>query len=374
MRLLPMMLPDTAGAARRAELRYVSSDEPGIRRLRSGRAFRYVRSNGSAVRNGETLARIRSLAIPPAWKDVWICPDENGHLQATGKDARGRTQYRYHPRWREVRDEAKYHDVVAFARSLPELRRRVASDLAHPKLSKAKVLATVVRVLEYTCIRVGNDRYAASNRSYGLTTLLDRHANFRKGAVEFRFRGKGGKPYRAKLQDARLASIVKRCRDIPGQRLFQYVDDAGEYRAVTSTDVNEYLKRAMGRPFTAKTFRTWAGTLATAVLLSGTKRPHGARAGERAVRRAVERVAEELGNTVAVCRRSYVHPAIVTAFERGALERRFRPRTRSMRNGASHLLPEERAVLALLGGRTSRHRRLRRGRARRERGAQSVFK
>lgn len=366
MRLLPMMLPDTAGAVRRAELRYVSPGEPGIRRLRSGRGFRYVLPNGSTLREGETLARIRSLAIPPAWKDVWICPNENGHLQATGKDARGRTQYRYHVRWREVRDEAKYHDVVSFARSLPELRRRVASDLAHPKLSKAKVLATVVRVLERTCIRVGNERYAASNRSYGLTTLLDRHANVRKGAVEFRFRGKGGKPYRAKLQDARLASIVKRCRDIPGQRLFQYVDDAGEYHAVTSSDVNDYLKRAMGRPFTAKTFRTWAGTLGTAVLLSGTKRPRGARAGERAVRRAVESVAEGLGNTVAVCRKSYIHPAVVTAFERGALDRHFRRGTRSSRNGSSRLLPEERAVLSLLGERTSRRRRLRRGRARRD--------
>ena len=350
------MLPDTAGAVRRAELHYVASDGPGIRRVRSGKGFRYLLPNGAALKDAETLARIRHLAIPPAWKQVWICPDEDGHLQATGKDARGRTQYRYHSRWREVRDEAKYHDVVAFAHSLPKLRRRVAHDLAKRNLSKEKVLATVVRVLESTCIRVGNDRYAASNGSYGLTTLLDRHANVHKGAVEFRFRGKGGKPYRAKLEDARLASIVKRCRDIPGQRLFQYVDEAGEYRPITSTDVNDYLRRAMGRPFTAKTFRTWAATLATAVLLSGSVPPQSARRGERVVRHAVERVADVLGNTVAVCRKSYVHPAVVTAFQRGALERLFPRRTRRAPSASERLLPEERAVLGLLGRRTSRHR------------------
>jgi DNA topoisomerase-1 len=350
------MLPDTAGAARRAALHYVASDGPGIRRVRSGKAFRYVLPNGKPVKAAETLARIRRLAIPPAWKDVWICLDEDGHLQATGKDVRGRTQYRYHPRWREVRDEAKYHDVLAFAQSLPKLRRRVARDLARRTLSKEKVLATVVRVLESTCIRVGNDRYAQSNGSYGLTTLLDRHAKVQGGVVEFRFRGKGGKPYRARVQDARLAGIVKRCRDLPGQRLFQYVDDAGEFRAISSTDVNDYLRRAMGRPFTAKTFRTWAGTLATAVLLSTAERPRAGKSGERAVRRAIERVADQLGNTVAVCRKSYVHPAVVTAFQRGELGRRLPRRARGASNVRPLLLPEERAVLGLLGARTSRHR------------------
>lgn len=348
------MLPDTAGAARRAELRYVTCDGQGIRRVRRGKGFRYLLPNGAVLKDEKTLARVRRLAIPPAWERVWICPDENGHLQATGRDSRGRTQYRYHPRWREVRDEAKYHDVIAFARLLPKLRRRVAHDLARRKLSKEKVLATLVRVLECTSIRVGNDRYAASNGSYGLTTLLDRHASVRRGVVEFRFRGKGGKHHRAKVEDARLAGIVKRCRDIPGQRLFQYVDEAGECRAITSTDVNDYLRRAMGRPFTAKTFRTWAGTLGTAVLLSSTESPRGGRGGERAVRRAVERVAGELNNTVSVCRKSYVHPGVVKAFHRGALEDVLPRRARGTPNGSSLLSPAERAVVGLLGGRTSR--------------------
>ena len=350
-----VLLPDIHGAARRAELRYVDSNAAGIRRVRSGKGFRYVLPSGAPVRSSRTLARIRSLAIPPAWADVWICADEDGHLQATGRDARGRTQYRYHPRWREVRDEAKYHDVVAFAEALPRLRKRVARDLRRRKLTKEKVLATVLEVMERTCIRVGNDRYAEENRSYGLTTLLDRHARIRRGLVEFRFRGKGGKPYRARVRDGRLASIVKRCRDIPGQRLFQYEDERGEFRPITSTDVNEYLRRTMGRPFTAKTFRTWAGTLTTAVLLAGEAPPEG-RAGERTVRRAIERVAEQLGNTVAVCRKSYVHPAVVNAFREGSLARL--PRGRAARAAGGGLRPEERAVLGVLG-RASRRRRAR---------------
>jgi len=314
-----------------------------------------VSPSGRAVRGAAALARIRSLAIPPAWRDVWISTDENGHLQATGRDARGRTQYRYHPRWREVRDEAKYHDVVAFAQALPRLRGRVAQDLRRSQLTKEKVIATVLEVMERTCIRVGNDRYAEENRSYGLTTLLDRHARIARGSVEFSFRGKGGKPYRARVRDARLAGIVKRCRDIPGQRLFQYVDERGEYRAVTSTDVNEYLQRAMGRPFTAKTFRTWAGTLTTAVLLAGEAPPRD-HSGERTVRRALERVAEQLGNTVTVCRKSYVHPAVVNAYREGSLARLRRPR--NGRAAGSGLRPEERAVLGVLG-RASRRRSIR---------------
>ena len=350
-----VLLPDIEGAARRAELHYVARDAPGIRRLRIGKGFRYVLPNGKRVTDAETLARIRSLAIPPAWQDVWICADENGHLQATGKDARGRVQYRYHPRWREVRDEAKYNDVVAFARSLPRLRRRVQNDLRHRRLTKDKVLATVLGVMERTCIRVGNDRYADTNHSYGLTTLLDRHARVGRDSVEFSFRGKGGKAYRARVRDARLAAIVKRCRDIPGQRLFQYEGDDGEYRAITSTDVNDYLKSTMGRPFTAKTFRTWAGTLATAVLLADERLPAQGKSGERTVRRAIERVAEQLGNTATVCRKSYVHPAVVNAWRDGALSTLARRRTG---RGASSpgLRPEERAVLDVLTRRTSRPR------------------
>jgi DNA topoisomerase-1 len=332
----------------------VERDEPGIRRIPNGKGFRYVLPNGKRVRSTETLARIRSLAIPPAWRDVWICPDESGHLQATGKDARGRLQYRYHPRWREVRDEAKYHDVVAFAHSLPRLRERVTRDLRRRRLSKEKVLATVLGVMERTCIRVGNDRYADTNGSYGLTTLLDRHARIARGSVEFSFRGKGGKAYRARVRDARLAAIVKRCRDIPGQRLFQYEDEDGEYRAITSTDVNRYLKSTMGRPFTAKTFRTWAGTLATAVLLAAELPPRG-KSGERTVRRAIERVAEQLGNTATVCRKSYVHPAVVHAWRDGALSR-LRRAHGGRRASNAGLRPEERAVLEVLTRRTSRPR------------------
>jgi DNA topoisomerase I len=345
-----VLLPDTQGAARRAQLHYVDCNGPGIRRVRRGKGFHYVHPSGARVRDAKTMARIRSLAIPPAWEDVWIGTDENGHLQATGKDARGRTQYRYHPRWREVRDEAKYHDVVAFARALPNLRRRLARDLRHTRLTKEKVLATVLGVMERTCIRVGNDRYAEANRSYGLTTLLDRHAHIAQGSVEFRFRGKGGKAYRARIRDQKLASLVKRCRDIPGQRLFQYEDARGKYHPITSTDVNAYLRRTMGRRFTAKTFRTWAGTLATAVLLSSEAPPRG-RGGERTVRRAIERVAEQLGNTVTVCRKSYVHPAIVNAYQEGSLARAFRRRSTRAPGG---LRSEELAVVGLLGRRRRR--------------------
>jgi DNA topoisomerase-1 len=350
-----VLLPDIRGAARRAELRYVDRREPGIARVRRGKGFRYVLPSGKPVRETKTLARIRSLAIPPAWTHVWISADPEGHLQATGRDARGRTQYRYHPRWREVRDEAKYNDVVAFAQALPRLRERVARDLRRRRLTKEKVVATVLEVMERTCIRVGNDRYAEENRSYGLTTLLDRHARIRPGVVEFGFRGKGGKPYRARVRDARLAAIVKHCRDIPGQRLFQYVDERGDYRPITSSDVNDYLRRAMGRPFTAKTFRTWAGTLTTATLLAGEAPPRG-RSGERTVRRAIERVAEQLGNTVTVCRKSYVHPAVVNAYRDGALARLSRVRKR--RESSAGLRPEERAVLGVLG-RASRRRGVR---------------
>ncbi len=337
----------TASAVRRADLRYVDCKGPGIRRIRRGKGFRYVRPNGSILRDRDTLARIRALAVPPAWNDVWICPDERGHVQATGTDRRGRTQYRYHARWREVRDEAKFHDVAAFARALPKLRRRLARDLSRPRLSKEKVLATVVRVMERTSLRVGNERYAQSNHSYGLTTLLDRHARIGRGTVEFRFRGKGGKPYRAAISDARLSSIVKRCRDIPGQRLFQYIDDRGGYHAITSTDVNRYLEQTMGRAFTAKTFRTWAGTVAAASLLARAERPRSGRHGEHTVRRVVEHVAEHLGNTVAVCLKSYVHPIVISGYREGALARRLR-RRRSVRGIEAQLLAEERAVLGLL--------------------------
>jgi DNA topoisomerase-1 len=336
-------------AAHAAELRYVSSDEPGIARKRRGKGFVYRQPGGALVTNPSELARIRALAIPPAWTDVWICRTKDGHVQATGRDARGRKQYRYHARFRKLRDEAKYDDLLEFAEALPKLRARLSRDLAEAKLTKAKVVATVLRLMERTRVRIGNDYYATTNRSYGLTTLRDEHAQISGESVEFRFRGKGGKPYRATLHDRRLAAIVKRCRDIPGQRLFQYVDDKGHFHPVTSSDVNEYLRRAMGGPFTAKSFRTWAGTVGATLLLHSLtpSRPH--KRYKRRFRAAIERVAEHLGNTPAVCKNCYVHPAVLEAYESGRLHAAFGECLRaSEKRPRAGLRPDEAAVLMLL--------------------------
>jgi DNA topoisomerase-1 len=350
------LLADGLRAARHAQLNYVGCEGRGIRRIRQGSGFRYELPSGSTRLPARTLARIRALAIPPAWTDVWICCDESGHVQATGRDARGRKQYRYHPRWREVRDEAKYDDMLAFARALPRLRRRVARDLADPQLTKDKVVATILRIMELTTIRVGNDEYAAQNNTYGLTTLLDRHARVSRGTVAFAFRGKGNKAYRASIRDTRLAAIVKRCRDLPGQRLFQYVDEAGEYRAVTSTDVNEYLRRATGESFTAKTFRTWEATLLAAVLFAVETRAGGVMPGRRGVQRVIERVAAQLGNTAAVCRKSYVHPAVVEGYLAGTLELESTGRVEQRHPRGTGLLPEEGALVGLLARQLVRKR------------------
>jgi DNA topoisomerase-1 len=311
--------PDPArDAARDAGLRYVRDDRPGIRRVRRGKAFRYLRPEGEPVRDDETLARIRSLAIPPAYTDVWICPHANGHLQATGRDARGRKQYRYHPRWRAVRDETKYDRVVAFGLALPRLRARVEADLALAGLPRLKVLATVVRLLATTLIRVGNEEYARANGSFGLTTLRDQHAKISGATVHFAFRGKSGVRHRIDVHDRRLARVVARCRDLPGQDLFQYLDDAGVTHAVDSADVNAYLHEAAGEAFTAKDFRTWAGTVLAALALKASAFETQAEA-KRNVVAAIESVAGRLGNTPAVCRKCYVHPAVVDAYLGGAL-------------------------------------------------------
>lgn len=346
-------LADTAGAVRRGRLRYVSCAGRGIRRVRAGKRFRYVTPAGAVVTDATELGRIRALAIPPAWSNVWICPNAGGHLQATGRDARGRKQYRYHARWRVVRDEAKYHDMLAFARALPRLRRQVMRDLASPRLTKDKVLAAVIRIMERTAIRVGNDSYAQENGSYGLTTLQDRHARIHGAAVELTFRGKSKQHQRAKLTDAQLARIVKRCRDLPGQRLFQYQDDAGKVTAVTSSDVNGYLKRVTGGPFTSKTFRTWAATVFATSLFTREERPGTERERRSVVSRIIERVAAELGNTPAVCRKSYVHPAVVIAYAEGRL-RRAAHGAKAKLPGGSRLRREEIAVLALLETRKPR--------------------
>jgi DNA topoisomerase-1 len=338
---------DAVESASAARLRYVSDASPGIERHRNGHGFAYRRADGSAVCDPDTLRRIRGLAIPPAWTRVWICPTATGHLQAVGRDARGRKQYRYHSRWREVRDETKYARLIEFGRVLPRLRRRVERDLARAGLPREKVLATVVRLLETTLIRVGNEEYARQNGSYGLTTLHAKHVKVQGPRLRFEFHGKGGQFHCVDLSDRRLARIVQHCQDLPGHELFQYLDEAGQRQAVDSADVNAYLRDIAGREFTAKDFRTWAGTV-LAVASFRLIGAEGQRPRARQVRRAVATVAEQLRNTPAVCRRCYIHPAVVNAF----LESNLGPAPISSRRAGVHsttaLRADERAVLRLL--------------------------
>ena len=299
-------------------LRHSTDRDPGISRRRSGRGFSYRRPDGKPVRDAETLERIRKLAIPPAWTDIWISTAPNGHLQATGRDARGRKQYRYHSGYRRRREAAKYERLVAFARALPRIRKQVDADLARPTMSREKVLAAVVRLLELTLIRVGNDEYARLNRSFGLTTLRNRHATIRGSSVRFRFRGKSGQYHEVSLRDRRLASVVRRCRDLPGQELFQFVDDDGEVVDVGSEDVNDYL-RAIAPDISAKDFRTWAGTVLAYRALRALAAPTTDAEGRRNVLSAMRETADLLGNTAAVCRQAYVHPIVVEAYLDGRL-------------------------------------------------------
>jgi DNA topoisomerase-1 len=289
----------------------VSDATPGIARLRAGSGFRYHDARGAPLRDPARLERIRRLAIPPAWREVWICPRDDGHLQATGRDARGRKQYRYHPRWREVRDETKYGRMRAFADALPRIRRRVRQDLARPGLPRDKVLATVVRLLETTRMRVGNEEYARENESFGLTTLRTRQVRVNGTTMEFRFRGKSGVWHEFALSDRTLAAIVRRMRDLPGYELFQYLDEEGKTRALDAADVNAYLQEIAGEEFTSKDFRTWAGTVLAAQALHA--------CGKNGLTQAIERVAEQLGNTKAVCRKCYIHPAVIEAYVDGSL-------------------------------------------------------
>jgi DNA topoisomerase I len=346
---------DTVRAAHDAGLVYVCDDRPGIRRLRSGRGFRYLSPDGQPIRDRDDIARIRKLAIPPAWRNVWICPDPRGHMQATARDARGRKQYRYHPRWREVRDEAKYGRMVEFGRVLPQIRARTEKDLARPGLPREKVLAAVVRLLEATLIRVGNEEYARTNRSFGLTTLRDRHASVEGYRIHFRFRGKSGKEHEIGVQDRRLSNLVKRCQELPGQDLFQYIDDEGRPRSIGSTDVNDYLREIGGEDFTAKDFRTWAGTVLAAWALHDFQAVDSHRRAKKNVVRAIEQVAERLGNTPAVCRKCYVHPTVIDAYLEGSLVQTLKERVQDeLLEGAAALRPEEAAVLGLLLKRLSR--------------------
>jgi len=340
---------DGESAARSAGLRYVDDRRPGITRVKAGKKFSYRDPAGRTIRDGETLIRIRSLAVPPAWRKVWICDDPDGHVQATGRDARGRKQYRYHPRWREVRDGNKYERMIAFGRALPRIRRRVEKDLAQPDLPREKILATVVRLLELTLIRVGNEEYARQNESFGLATMRDRHVRVNGSALQFQFRGKSGILHEIDVRDRRLVRIVRQSRDLPGFELFQYVDATGERRTIDAADVNAYLKSVAGDEFTAKDFRTWAGTVLAARALRelGVFNSHAQ--AKRNVLQAVEAVAKRLGNTRAVCRKCYVHPEVVHAYLDGTLAESLNHKAgRELCSNLKNLSREEAAVLALL--------------------------
>ena len=345
----PLPPPETA---RLAGLRYVDDGRtPGIHRVGSKTRVRYVAVNGRTIADPATLQRIKALVIPPAWKDVWICPDPRGHLQATGRDARGRKQYRYHPRWREVRDEVKYGRLIAFAETLPKIRHRTGADLRKAGLAREKVLAAVVQLLEKTLIRVGNEEYAKDNGSFGLTTLRDQHATIKGGRVRFAFRGKSGIEHAIDLQDKRLARIVKACRDLPGYELFQYVDGDGARQTVDSADVNTYLREISGQDFTAKDFRTWAGTVLAAKALAEVAGFASNREAKRNVVKAIESVAKRLGNTTAVCRKCYIHPAILDAYMDGATIQAVKARAARLSRTRGALSSEEAAVVTMLARR-----------------------
>ena len=351
---------DPVASAEQAGLRYVTDAMPGIRRRRAGKGFSYIGPDGERVTDEGRLDGIRALAIPPAWNDVWISPVRRGHLQATGRDARGRKQYRYHPRWRAVRDEAKYGRLVEFARALPRIRRRTDRDLRRRGVPREKVLALVVRLLEATLIRVGNDEYARENRSYGLSTMRDRHVEVRGATLRFSFRGKGGKEHEIDVRDERLARVVRQVQDLPGQTLFQYHDADGGRQEVTSDDVNAYLREISGDDFTAKDFRTWAGTVAAAMALEEFAEIDDEAGRKRAIVQAVETVAKLLGNTPTVCRACYVHPDVLDAYLDGSFVEALAERARGIGRGAHALRPAEAAVLGLLQARLARERRSRR--------------
>jgi DNA topoisomerase-1 len=345
----PIPNADPPAAAKAAGLRYVHDDRPGIRREPVKDGFRYIDAKGEPVEDEATLKRIKSLVIPPAWTDVWICPQTNGHLQATGRDARGRKQYRYHPKWRTVRDEVKYERMIRFGKALPQIRKEVDRALSLPGLPREKVLATIVYLLEATMMRIGNDEYARENKSYGLTTLRNRHVRIDGSEVEFRFRGKSGVYHDVKVHDRRLARIIQRTRDLPGQDLFEYLDDVGQPHTVNSADVNEYLHTITGEDYTAKDFRTWSGTVLAAMALQEFEKVDSDAQAKKNVVRAIEAVSEKLGNTPSVCRKCYVHPAILDAYLDGTMLEGLRALAEEqLVEELKDLQPEEAAVLAML--------------------------
>ncbi len=352
---LPKIITDPIESAKTAGLRYVTDTGPGIRRKRAGKSFSYIGLDGQPIRDRIDLQRIKALGIPPAYHDVWICPLPNGHIQATGRDDKGRKQYRYHPRWREVRDETKYGRMIMFGEALPRLRERVDADLALPGLPREKVLATVVRLLEATLIRVGNEEYARKNEHFGLTTMREEHVDVGSAKVEFHFVGKSGKEHTVGVRDRRLARIVKQLQDLPGHQVFQYRDAQGDQHVVDSSDVNAYLREATGQDFTAKDFRTWYGTVLAARALHEFEAFDSQTQAKKNVMEAIKKVASRLGNTPAICRKCYVHPAVLDAYMEGAALHTLRERVEEEMQESLHALsPEEGAVLAFLRQRLAR--------------------
>ncbi len=342
------LLVDPVESAEIVGLHYVNNTIPGIQRKRAGKGFYYIDVNSKKIGDDAELNRIEALAIPPAWTEVWICPLPHGHLQATGRDEKGRKQYRYHAHWNEVRSQTKFTRTIAFGEALPKIRQRIAEDLALPGLPREKVLATVVHLLEITRIRVGNEEYAKENSSFGLTTMRDRHVDISGSKLRFKFRGKSGVDHDIELSDRRLAKIVKRCQDVPGQELFQYFDDNGQHQPVGSGDVNAYLREITSLDFTAKDFRTWSGTM-LATLELNTLGPFESQAqGKKNVTQAIKDVAKQLGNRPATCRKYYVHPAIIDAYLDGSLFPIMEQASTQKSAASSELHPEEQAVLKLL--------------------------
>ncbi len=343
------LITDPVESAKAAGLRYVTDAKPGIGRKRHGKNFRYIDPDGRPVRDAETLGRIKSLVIPPAWQNVWICPNPKGHLQATGRDARGRKQSRYHPHWRQVRDETKYERMMIFGAALPAIRERVDHDLSLPGLPRRKVLATIVRLMETTLIRVGNEEYARENKSYGLTTMRNKHVEVEGATITFDFKGKSGVRHTVDINDRRLARIVQRCQDIPGYELFQYVDPDGESHTVDSSDVNDYLREMTNQDFTAKDFRTWAGTVLACSMLQEFEAFESQTQAKKNLVQAIKGVAARLGNTPSVCRKCYVHPAVLDSYLTGTMIKTVKQKVEEeTAESATALRQEEAALLRFL--------------------------
>jgi len=349
------IVAEAMDAAEEAGLRYVSDDRPGYTRKAKGEDFAWLDTDGKLIRDEQRLLRIKRLAIPPAWTDVWICPASNGHIQATGRDARGRKQYLYHERWREVRDENKYDRIISFGKALPKIRRRIARDLKPLGLPRNKVLATVVQLLERTFIRIGNEEYARENKSFGLTTMKDRHVEVKGAKLRFRFRGKSGREHEVDVTDRHIAKIISKLQDLPGQDLFQYVDDDGKVWDITSQDVNEYLREITGEDFSAKDFRTWAGTVLTAIALNAQEKFENQKQGEANIKTAISAVAKILGNTPAICRKCYVHPAVLdTYLEQKTIDGLKRTTEEALEKEDVDLRSSEAAILKFLKSRLTK--------------------